>query len=71
VPIDAPLAVGELLQVMWGNRWWGAKVLATRPEGSVKIRYVGWSSSWDEWVRRDRLQFDRNPPTVIDRPPAR
>jgi len=69
VRADAQLIAGQLLQVKWGNQWWGAKVVAVKGNGSVRITYVGWEKSWDEWVERGRLQLDTNPPTVFDHPP--
>ena len=33
-----------------------------------QITYVGWAKSFDEWVSRERLQFDSNPPRVIELP---
>ena len=63
---DSPLDVGLLVMVESGGAWWGAKIIALRWDGRVKITYVGWAKSFDEWVSRERLQFDSNPPRVIE-----
>ena len=64
---DTKLGVGDKLQVKWkgplvfpngkstNESWWNGEVIACNPNGSVKIRYTGWRSEWDEVVSRDRL----------------
>lgn len=48
-------AKGDKFEVQWGGKWYAATVLET--DGSrTKIHYDGWSSSWDEWVTKDRLR---------------
>lgn len=58
VAVDSPLRVGQVLQVKWGNGWWGARVLRLLPDGRVGIRYLGWDPSQDVVVARSLLQFD-------------
>ncbi len=48
---------GGMVQVEWGGKWWLATIL--KEEGKrFLIHYVGWDSSWDEWVTEDRLKRD-------------
>ena len=51
-----PLAVGNILQVLWRSTYYQGQVLALNPNGTVKIHYVGWSNGWDEDATRDRLK---------------
>ena len=61
IPIapDTPLAVGQDLQVKWGNDWWAGTVLSFEPDGRIRIHYFGWADSWDEPKTRTELQLDR------------
>ena len=45
---DAKLSRGERLKAKWGSGWLDVEVLEVLPDGKVKIRWVGWSDSWDE-----------------------
>ncbi|MHC4958948.1 MAG: Tudor-knot domain-containing protein [Planctomycetota bacterium] len=67
---ETRLVKGQPLLVEWGGHWWGAKVLAVRHDGMVRIHYVGWEERWDEWVDPKRLLLDSNPPRVINRHPS-
>lgn len=51
-----PLTAGDDVEVEWQGTWYEAKVLSFEPAGRVRIHYVGWSSSWDEAVSRDRVR---------------
>lgn len=52
------LRPGMLLETDRGaNRWRPVFVLETLADGKVKIRYVGWSTSWDSAVERSKLRF--------------
>lgn len=44
-----PQCHSERVEVLWGDRWWVADVIGVR-KGFEKVHYVGWASSWDEWV---------------------
>lgn len=49
---------GMLLETDRGsNRWRPVIVLETHANGKVKIRYIGWSTSWDSAVDRSKLRF--------------
>ena len=50
-------APGAAVDVEWQGSWYEGRVLeGPRPDGMCYITYVGWSSSWDEWVTPDRLR---------------
>lgn len=46
-------APGALL-IEWGKRWYPAEILETKGDKAL-IRYVGYDSSWDEWVGGERM----------------
>lgn len=50
------LEPGMAVQVEWEGSWWSGKVLSVASNGDVKIHYVGWEDSWDEYVPRKRLR---------------
>ena len=50
------LAYNQPVQVFWGSTWWEATVVATQGPSTL-VHYVGWSSSWDEWVDPSRLRL--------------
>lgn len=50
------LAVGQNVEVLWNGTWYAASILALLPDGTVRIHYTGWASSWDENVTRDRIR---------------
>lgn len=45
----------DLVEVLWQNTWWPAKVLEVKGENYC-ITYVGWDSSWDECVASNRIR---------------
>jgi hypothetical protein len=60
-PPDQPPAlrfgVGDPVMVLWGQKWWRARVIATRGgKRRYKIHYDGYGSSWDEWVGDRRIR---------------
>ena len=58
------LRPGQHLLVEWGGQWWAGGVLELRPDGKVKVHYIGWDSTWDELVPRSRLQLESEPNTA-------
>jgi hypothetical protein len=48
--------VAAAAEVKWQGQWYPAVVLKTE-KGKYYIRYVGYDSSWDEWVGKDRIRF--------------
>ncbi|XP_004291074.1 PREDICTED: nuA4 complex subunit EAF3 homolog [Fragaria vesca subsp. vesca] len=57
-PSDScPFSIGEKVLVYHNTRIYDAKVIKTqcKNEWRIFIHYLGWSKTWDEWVRLDRL----------------
>lgn len=52
---SGPYEVGSAVYVEWKGRWWDARVLEIVAEHAWKIRYEGWSESWDEIVGPARI----------------
>jgi len=51
----ADYRAGDQVEVQWKGTWYPAKVLEAKAD-QWKIRYDGYSSSWDEWVKADRIR---------------
>jgi len=56
VAAATPLAVGNIVQVLWSGSYYQGQIVAADPAGTFKIHYVGWSTGWDESVPRERLK---------------
>jgi hypothetical protein len=54
-PFDILNAVGDQVKVEWNESWWDAKILKIDGERHL-ITYIGFDSSWDEWVTTERIQ---------------
>jgi hypothetical protein len=54
----AELVAGAKVEVLWGGRWYPAKVLKVESE-KYYIHYEGWDSSWDEWVKPERVRAQK------------
>jgi hypothetical protein len=54
-------------EVLWGGTWWKAKVLEKK-DGKLYIHYVGWDSSWDEWITPDRYRPLQRKPESAPQP---
>jgi len=48
-------AVGNHVSVQWKGAWYPAKILQAR-DSQYLIHYVGYNSSWDEWVGPTRVK---------------
>jgi hypothetical protein len=48
--------VGQQVKVEWNGSWWDALVREITGEKFL-IHYVGFDSSWDEWVNSNRIKF--------------
>ncbi len=48
--------VGTKVEILWSGSWYKGSVIDVK-EKQYKITYEGWSSSWDEWVGKDRLRL--------------
>ena len=64
-PINHPFNLpdykpGQKVKVEWNGTWWDALVRETKPDATrwkiYLIHYVGFDSSWDEWVESSRIQ---------------
>ena len=47
--------VGQKVLIKWGGAWWPGEIVEIG-DGTWKIHYDEHDSSWDEWVRPERLQ---------------
>lgn len=47
--------VGDKVEVQWKGTWYPAQVLGVK-KGEWKIHYDGYESSWDEWVKANRIR---------------
>lgn len=45
----------DKVDILWSGQWYKGFILETKDD-QYKVRYDGWSSSWDEWVKKDRLR---------------
>ena len=54
-PFDILNTVGDQVKVEWNGSWWDAKILEIDGERHL-ITYIGFDSSWDEWVTTERIQ---------------
>jgi tRNA A-37 threonylcarbamoyl transferase component Bud32 len=54
-PKPAPYKVGQNVDVNWKGSWWQGTVTAVKGDKFL-VHYIGWSSSWDEWVTTARLR---------------
>lgn len=50
-----PPRAGERLEVQWKSDWYRAQVIDSRGQ-ELKIHYVGYADSWDEWVGPQRVR---------------
>ncbi|MBI2391766.1 MAG: hypothetical protein HYV09_19405 [Deltaproteobacteria bacterium] len=55
VVTDAKWKVGDAVDANWNGAWYQANVIALAP-GKYRVHYVGYASSWDEWVPVSRLR---------------
>lgn len=54
---DSPLPAGTKLLAEWAGKWLPVEVLESRPDGTVKIHWVGWGNNFDENLARSKLRF--------------
>ncbi len=54
-PFNDPYSVGQKVKVEWDGTWWDGEINDIKGD-QYHITYVGFSSSWDEWVGASRLQ---------------
>jgi hypothetical protein len=56
---DVAWRKGQALEVLWGTRWWAARIVDVKTEDGAqkyKIHYDGWGDNWDEWITTDRMK---------------
>jgi hypothetical protein len=51
----ASTGVGDRIEVDYRGKWYRAKVIAAQ-DGQMRVHYVGFDRSWDEWVTPDRVR---------------
>ena len=49
-------SAGQQVKVEWNGSWWDALVREVRDRVYL-IHYVGFDSSWDEWVDETRIKL--------------
>ena len=54
-PFNNPYSAGEQVKVEWKEQWWDAMIREVAGQKYL-IHYVGFDSSWDEWVGPERIQ---------------
>ena len=52
---EATYSLGQQVKVEWNNGWWDALIREIHG-GKYFIHYVGFDSSWDEWVDDSRIK---------------
>ncbi|MBS0201648.1 MAG: trypsin-like peptidase domain-containing protein [Planctomycetes bacterium] len=57
VTADAKLMKGAKLVAEWAGKWLPVEVLDAKPNGSVRVHWVGWGDQFDEDLPRSRLRF--------------
>lgn len=61
VTAETKLAPGMKAEAEWAKRWLPVEILEVRPDGTVKIHWVGYSQGFDEAVPRTRLRLTTPP----------
>lgn len=54
---STPLPAGTRLLAEWAGKWLAVEVLEAKPDGKVRIHWVGWGNQFDEDLPRHRLRF--------------
>ncbi len=54
---DTALSPGTRLAAEYAGKWLPVDVLEIKPEGKVRVHWVGWSNQHDEDLERTRLRF--------------
>ncbi len=53
---------GEKVEVLSYGSWFEAEILEIRDDQFL-VHYIGWDSSWDEWVSRGDIRYPQTTPT--------
>ena len=54
-PFNNPYSKGMQIKVEWNEGWWDA-IIRDISGDSYLIHYIGFDSSWDEWVGTSRMK---------------
>tara|TARA_Y100000588_G_C14128646_1_gene870530 strand:- start:139 stop:1317 length:1179 start_codon:yes stop_codon:yes gene_type:complete len=54
-PFNDVYQIGQQIKVEWNGSWWDA-IIQDKNENQYFIHYVGFDTSWDEWVTIDRVK---------------
>ncbi|MBT60297.1 MAG: hypothetical protein CMA63_01935 [Euryarchaeota archaeon] len=60
-PFNNPFSAGEQVKAEWKGEWWDSLIREVVGQKYL-IHYVGFDSSWDEWVGPERIQKKPSPP---------
>jgi hypothetical protein len=58
-PASYKFSKGELVYVEWGAVWYEAEVLDVTDSGPPNIHWIGWSSTFDEVVEKNRVRIPK------------
>lgn len=50
------LGVGDRVKVSWKGQWYDAQIIGQQ-DATFRITYIGYDSSWDEWVTPARMRI--------------
>jgi hypothetical protein len=53
---NSPVYEGDVLEVSWREGYYRAVVLATLPDGRLRVHYAGWEDELDEDIPRERAR---------------
>ena len=60
LPSSNAFVAGQQVKAEWNESWWDARIREVRSgnsqEGLYLIHYIGFDSSWDEWVDSSRIK---------------
>jgi len=54
---DTAITPGTRLLAEWTGKWLAVDVLEVKPDGKIRIHWVGWADQFNEDVDRSRLRF--------------
>lgn len=54
---SSPISAGTRLAAEWSGRWLAVDVLEIKPDGRIRVHWVGWGNNFDEDMDRARLRF--------------
>ena len=57
VEADSTLSAGTKLAAEFSGKWLPVEVLEVKPDGKVRVHWVGWANQFDEDMDRSRLRF--------------